>query len=321
MTKRSLDYQLIRYLLKIINLNLLKQQFRTYLKTLTSNLLINLKNYKISEKTTLFEALKKIYPDSSNNTIRNFLAKRRIYVDSLLETNPKKIVDKDQIIAIYPIIKKIPFGIEIIFEDKDLLVINKPDGLLSVPLDEEKTENALSVLRTHFDTKNIFAVHRIDKQTSGVMVFAKTLPATEKLNEMFKKHELKREYLAIVEGHLKENKGTWKSYLSENSEYYVRSVKDENEGKIAITHFSVIRRSKNFTYLKLNLETGKKHQIRVHCKDAGHPILGDKRYSSLKSPISRMCLHSCLLEFLHPITGKKLSFSSPVPKRFKSLGV
>ncbi len=281
-----------------------------------------MKNYKTSENTTLFEALKKMYPDSSNTTIRNLLKKRRVYVDNVLVVNAKEIIEKEKIISIAPIIQKIPYGIEMIFEDKDILVINKPDALLSVPLDKEKTENVLSILRTFFGTKNIFVVHRIDKGTSGVMMFAKNQQTIDSLNSMFKKHELKREYFAVVAGNVKENQGVWKSYLTENKEYNVRSVENEIDGKIAITHFSVIRRSKNFTYLKLNLETGRKHQIRVHCKDAGHPILGDKRYyPSSNSPISRMCLHSYLLEFLHPITGKKMSFSAPIPQAFKKLGV
>ena len=280
-----------------------------------------MKNYKTSENSTIFEALKKIFPDSSNTTIRNLLKKRRIYVDNVLIVNAKEIIEKDKTISIHEIIKKSPSGVKIIFEDEHILVINKPEGLLSVPLDEEKTENALSILRKYFSTKNIFVVHRIDKKTSGVMMFAKNQKAIDKLNLMFKNHELKRAYLAIVEGNLKENEGVWKSYLTENKEYNVRSVENEEEGKIAITHFSVIRRSKHFTYLKLNLETGRKHQIRVHCKDSGHPILGDKRYSPSSSPISRMCLHYYFLDVLHPITGKKMSFSAPIPQSFKKLGV
>lgn len=276
-----------------------------------------LNNYKTLEKSTLLEALKKIFPDSSNTTIRSFLEKKRVYVDSVLKTKPKEIVEKDQMISISPLIKKIPYGIEIIFKDKDILVINKPTGLLSVPLDKQKAENALLILRDYFETKNIFAVHRIDKETSGVMMFALNQQSLDKLHVMFRNHELTREYFAIVAGNLEENEGTWTSYLVEDKEYNVRSVEDENEGKIAITHFSVIKRFPNYTYLKLNLETGRKHQIRVHCNDAGHPILGDKRYSSSKSPFARMCLHSCFLEFLHPITGKKMSFTAPLPKKFK----
>ncbi len=281
-----------------------------------------MKNYTIVEKSTLFEALKRIYPDSSNTTIKSLIKKKQVYVGSILKTKPKDPVEKDQLISIRPITKQIPYGIKIIFEDDDILVINKPENLLSVPLDKEKADNALFVLRTHFKTKSIFVVHRIDKKTSGVMIFAKHQEAIDRLNLMFKKHQLKREYLAIVEGHLKEYAGTWKSSLIENKEYYVRSVDTEKneEAKIAVTHFSVIRRSKSFTYLKLNLETGRKHQIRVHCKDAGHPILGDNRYSSFKSPISRLCLHSYLLEFLHPMTDKKMSFIAPVPQSFKKLG-
>ncbi len=281
-----------------------------------------MKKYKTSETSTLLEALKKMYPDSSATTIRNLLKRKRVYVDNILSIYSKKIIEKETIISIYPIIKEIPYGIKVIFEDKDILIINKPTALLSVPLDKEKTENALHILRKYFSTKNIFVVHRIDKETSGVMMFAKTQEAIDKLNLMFKNHELKREYFAIVIGNVKEHKGIWENYLIEDSAFNVRVTKNETEGKLAITYFSVIRRSKNFTYLKLNLETGRKHQIRVHCKNAGHHILGDKRYAiSSYNPISRMCLHSSLLEFSHPITQEKMSFYSPIPKEFKSLGV
>ncbi len=189
---------------------------------------------------------------------------------------------------------------------------------MSVPLDNEKTENALSILRQYFDTKNIFVVHRIDKGTSGVMMFAKNQQTVEKLSFMFKNHELKREYLAIVSGNLKENKGTWKSYLLEDENIMLDLLVKKKAN--SLTHFSVIKRSKKFSYLKLNLATGRKHQIRVHCKDANHPILDDKRYSLLKGPISRMCLHSHLLEFFHLITNEKMSFTAPIFQRFKKLG-
>ena len=281
-----------------------------------------MKIYTVLEDSSILEVLKKIFPDSSNTTLREILQRKRVYVNLQLCVNAKKIVEKDSIVEIHPTLKKIPYGIEIIFEDSDILVINKPNDLLSVPLDNGKMENALILLRKFFDNKNILPVHRIDKGTSGVMIFSKNTNSYDKLKEMFKLHELKREYLAIVDGNLEEQEGIWQSYLTENSEYSVRSVPDETEGKIAITHFSVIKKSKNFTYIKLRLETGRKHQIRVHCKDAGHPILGDKRYApEIVSPISRMCLHSFLLEFFHPITRKKMSFTAPIPSAFKKLGL
>lgn len=281
-----------------------------------------MKNYKTEKESSLLEALRSIYPDSSNTTLRDLLKKKRVYINNILKVNANETIEKDKIITICPIVQKIPFGIELIFEDEDILVVNKPDGLLSVPLDDAKEQSVLSILRKYFNTKNIFVVHRIDKSTSGLMMFAKHQNAVDKLNVMFKNHELVREYTAVLEGNLKEDSGTWKSYLTENNEYYVRSVEGESEGKLAVTHFSVLRRSKMFTFLKLNLETGRKHQIRIHCKDAGHPILGDKRYSQSKNnPISRMCLHSSKLEFSHPITNKKMSFFSPVPHKFKTLGI
>ena len=139
-----------------------------------------MKNYKTEKESSLLEALRSIYPDSSNTTLRDLLKKKRVYINNILKVNANETIEKDKIITICPIVQKIPFGIELIFEDEDILVVNKPDGLLSVPLDDAKEQSVLSILRKYFNTKNIFVVHRIDKSTSGLMMFAKHQNAVDK---------------------------------------------------------------------------------------------------------------------------------------------
>lgn len=216
--------------------------------------------------------------------------------------------------------RKSPPGIEILYSDSDIIVINKFEGLLSVPLEKTSSVHALGLLREQFNTKQVFAVHRIDRETSGVMIFARNNKSMAKLLAMFKDHAFTREYLAIVMGRIFKKEGTWKSRLVEKNNFDVVSTQCSSQGKMAVTHYSVIRRSKNFSFLRLRLETGKKHQIRVHCNEAGHPIVGDKRYAPFCNPIFRMCLHANLLEFVHPMTGKKMSFTAPLPRKFSGLG-
>jgi tRNA pseudouridine32 synthase/23S rRNA pseudouridine746 synthase/23S rRNA pseudouridine1911/1915/1917 synthase len=172
------------------------------------------------------------------------------------------------------------------------------------------------MLRDHFQTEQIFAVHRIDRETSGCLLFARGKEAEGKLKELFEKHALKRVYFAIVEGRMQKKVGTWQSRLLELESLH---VVESDTGREAITHFSVLKHSPKYTYLKLTLETGRKHQIRVHCSAAGYPVLGDTRYGASEDPIRRMCLHARHLELVHPFTGKMLMIESPVPTAFKKI--
>ena len=265
------------------------------------------------------EALRKIYPESSRRTLQNWLKNGRFRVDGkplrredALLTDGQKINSKETFKA-----PKVP-GLNILYEDRHIIVIDKPVGLLSVPLDEGHTKrHALGLLRQHCETDQIFAVHRIDRETSGILMFARGKESERCFDELFEKHDILREYFAIVEGRVKEDQGTWKCNLLELPSYHVI---DSPEGKGAVTHFSVIRRSTKYTYLKLQLETGRKHQIRVHCQMAGHPVLGDERYGSVENPLKRLCLHACTLGFKHPFTKKDVKFSSPLPGIFMALG-
>lgn len=275
--------------------------------------------YRVPENMKASDALKNIYPDSSRRSLQTWIENGRFHVDGAPLRHENQPLKKGQIINSQDTFRppKVP-GLKILFEDRYLIAIDKPIGLLSVPLDEGKhKKHALGLLRQHYDTDQIYAVHRIDRETSGVLMFARGKEAEERFKELFERHDMRREYFAIVEGRLKEDRGTWTCGLMELPSL---RVVESPEGKDSITHFEVVRRSAKYTYLRLELETGRKHQIRVHCQRAGHPVLGDGRYGSQQNPIRRLCLHSYLLEFKHPFTKKIVSFNAPLPFVFKKLG-
>ncbi len=281
-----------------------------------------MKKHIIKKNIKLLDALKEIYPDSSNKTLRDLLKNKRILIDDKTCVNANTIVEIDQTISIGSKIEKLPYAIDLLFEDNDIIIVNKPNHLLSTPLDKKNEVNLLHILKKHYDTKNIFAVHRLDKSTSGVIVFAKSIKVKNILDEMFKKRLIKKEYIAIVNGNILKDKDTLIDYLYNHEDFLVKVTNNPDIGKKAILRFEVIRRSKNFSFLKVFLETGKKHQIRVQLSNINHPILGDKKYTSkLLDPIKRICLHAYKLEFFHPVTDKNLTFISPIPKAFKKLGL
>jgi 23S rRNA pseudouridine1911/1915/1917 synthase len=273
----------------------------------------------IKEDILLLDFLKKIYPDSSNKTLRDLLKHKRIQIDDKTQVNASLLLKKNQTLEISDLVKKITKNINILYEDKDLIIINKKDNFLSAPKDHKVEENALSTLKKNY--KKIYLVHRLDKSTSGVMVFAKNLKTKSLLDEMFKKREIKKEYIAIVDGIITKKKDILINNLTYHKDFLVKVSFDKTKGYKAITEYELIKTTKSFSFLKINLITGKKHQIRVQLSHINHPVLGDKKYSeNLINPINRLALHSYNLEFIHPITNKKISIKAPIPKSFIALG-
>jgi len=273
---------------------------------------------EIEQDLPLLDALEQLYPDSSKRTLRTWIKVGKVTVDGIVATRANDIVKAGQELVVGKATPGSVHGLKILYEDPHLVIVDKPMGLLSVPLDREGAPNALKILREHYHTNSIFAVHRIDRKTSGVLAFAKGDEMRAGMDKLFKDHDLTREYLAIVEGNVFPEKGTWHSRLVERSPFEVVATTDPEKGRDAITHYEVVRNSPHVSFLKLTLETGRKHQIRVHCKEAGHPIVGDKRYGSTINPYKRLCLHAHRLAFIHPITGKPIDVSSKTPKSFES---
>lgn len=255
------------------------------------------------------DALKLLCPDSSDRTVKNWLKAGRLFSDEKLIRHPEYLLSKGSKVSLLPPRSYLRSGIEILFEDRYFIIIEKPIGLLSVPAGGKPKPNARQILYEYL-LHPVYAVHRLDREASGILIFAKTKDYRFKMSKLFERKEICRKYHAVVEGSLKKEKGTWKSYLVEESITHVKSTK--SKGALAITHYKVLSSGKT-AHIECQLETGKRHQIRVHCLEASHPILGDIRYGSQINPINRLCLHAKYMQFIHPYTNKKITIHCPPP--------
>lgn len=209
-------------------------------------------------------------------------------------------------------------GIRVFFEDADIIVIDKPPNLLSIASEAEQERTAYHQLTNHVRGGNpmararVWIVHRLDKETSGLMVFAKTPESKEILQSRWDAAE--KRYEAIVEGRLRERSGILESDLDETNPYKVFSVSRGPSTRHAVTHYRVLASNPNRSLVELTLETGRRHQIRVQLAEAGCPIVGDKKYGARSDPAKRLGLHSSGLRFPHPVSGKEMVFTCPLPK-------
>ena len=219
-----------------------------------------------------------------------------------------------------PTKKHQPRGLPILHEDKDIIVVDKPAGLLTIGTDREKSRTAHYLLNDYVRKGNpksrnrVYVVHRLDQDTSGILVFAKSEQAKKFLQENWENTE--KHYLAIVHGHLKAKEGTISSYLVENMAQRVYSTVDATKGKLSHTAFKVLEESKGFSLVDVHLLTGRKHQIRVHFAEQGHPIAGDRKYAQQDNHSSRLALHARSISFTHPFTHQHLTFDTGVPEDF-----
>ena len=268
----------------------------------------------------LFEALK----GQSRNSVKSVLSSKRVSIDGAPVTQfDFKLYPGDTvIISSNPIRKKTRSNLPIIYEDNEIIVINKPSGLLSIASDKEKSSTAYRMLSDYVQQKDkhnrIFVVHRLDEDTSGVLMVAKNPEIQKALQDNWNDIVSKRGYYAIVEGQMKEKQGTVKSYLKKNAQNLMYSSKDKN-GQFSITHYKVMKESDKYSLLDVNIDSGRKNQIRVHMGDLGHNVIGDDKYGNPSNPLKRLGLHAYCLELIHPITGKKMKFTAPMPKEFETL--
>ena len=213
--------------------------------------------------------------------------------------------------------------LNIVYEDDDIVVVNKGYGLLSMGNDKVKEGTAYSILKEYIKwvdpRQKIFIVHRLDRDTSGLMMFAKNVHAKEAMQHNWNNMVLNRTYVAVVEGNVETDEGTIQTYLAENSKFEVYVTENPDEGQLAITRYKVLQRKNGYTLMELELDTGRKNQIRVHMKHLGHPITGDRRYGAKSSPIHRLALHARTLRFVHPITRREMNFSTPIPISFQKM--
>jgi RluA family pseudouridine synthase len=271
---------------------------------------------------SLLDALATLFPESSKTTLRQMLQNDRVRVNGQVEKNARREVSVGDLLEVgqKSIAPVLPPGLAILHEDDDLIVVLKANGLLTVATERERETTAQAYLNTYLKTKGaerVHVVHRIDRETSGVLVFAKHFAARETLKEKFAAHDIERVYVAVIEGALDPPAGTFRSHLRERKDLRMESVDAGHpEAKLAVTHYRTLESNERHSLLEIRLETGRKNQIRTHLAEAGHPIVGDRLYGSTVNPLGRLGLHAKLLGFDHPSTGTRMVFTAPVPSSF-----
>ncbi len=213
-----------------------------------------------------------------------------------------------------------PKGLTVLYEDRDIIVVEKPGGLLTIGTERDKSRTAHTILNEYVrkgdprSRNRIYIVHRLDRETSGILIFAKSETAKTFLQGHWQ--ETDKRYLTVVYGSLTPKSGTISSFLTENSAFTVYSTPDQAAGKLSHTEYTVLKEAKGFSLLEIHLLTGRKHQIRVHLSEQGHPVVGDRKYGKGNDPYGTLALHARSLSFTHPVNGKRLSFETGIPDFF-----
>lgn len=286
-------------------------------------------SFQVTENAGLMEFLMVQMPSKSRSKVKLLLSRKQVLVDGKPISQYNHPLTPGQKVEIgkgkqesYRAVKEAR-ELSIVYEDEELVVIDKPAGLLSIGTDREKRATAYSLLSNYVKEQDpdnkIFVVHRLDRETSGLMMFARSEEVKYHLQELWANTVIERAYIAVVEGHVKKDEDVITSYLVEGKTFVVHSSQNPKAGKKAITNYKTLQRKRGFSLLKVNLDTGRKNQIRVHMQDIGHSIVGDKKYGATVSPLKRLGLHAQQLSFSHPISGKKIFFESETPEVFMRL--
>jgi tRNA pseudouridine32 synthase/23S rRNA pseudouridine746 synthase/23S rRNA pseudouridine1911/1915/1917 synthase len=277
-----------------------------------------------SATRTLIEVLQQRFPDSSKTTLRQMLGSDRVRINGAPERDAKRPILAGDRVEIASRSAMLDPRVRILFEDADLIVIDKAAGLLSVPGRGELHETAETLLDAYLGARpgeaRVHHVHRLDRDASGVLVFAKSTYVRNLLRRQFAAHDVDRVYVAIVHGKLREPAGTLRSFLAEGDDLRVRSVGARSKGKEAVTHYRTTASGARHSVLDVTLETGRRNQIRVQLAEAGHPVVGDAMYGKGRpDPLGRLALHARRLGFVHPRRGETVAFAAEPPPEFGKL--
>ena len=292
-------------------------------------------SFRVEVATELMPFLLSKLGGMTRTSVKQLLSQRRVTVNAGIQTRhdtPLKAGDIVQVLQGRGNVELRHPKLRIIYEDDALIVVEKKNGLLTVPYNPKSSEmTAYSILQEYVKKQSnrntVHVVHRLDRETSGVLVFAKSAELQEYMRTYWKQLVTKRTYVAVVEGHLEKKEGTITTWLTEDPHTgMVYSSPKDDGGQKAVTHYKVIKELESgvehpeseSSLIELNLETGRTNQIRVHMQSIGHPVMGDRKYGhgNEYSPIDRLCLHAQVLEFIHPMTEKKVRFEATIPKEF-----
>ncbi|MET3657771.1 RluA family pseudouridine synthase [Sporosarcina psychrophila] len=277
--------------------------------------------YTVKEPMELLPFLLEMMSKSSRNSMKSILTRGQVTVNGKMVTQHNHPLQAGQHVEILKnraaMKEETLVGVTILHEDDDIIVINKEAGLLSVASKNPEDMTAYRQLMDYVKETNprnrVYVVHRLDRDTSGVMLFAKNEEVKNGLQAAWNEVVKERTYTALVEGAVRKKEGTISSWLKESKTFKVYSNPTDNGGQHAVTHYKKLQSNSNYSLLEVQLETGRKNQIRVHMEDIGHPIVGDKKYGSSVNPIKRIGLHATALALLHPRTGELVRFKADVP--------
>ena len=284
----------------------------------------NLK-FSVHTESTLLPFLLACFSNKSRNYVKGILTRGQVIVDGN--------VCKDYSRLLYPgqwveVLLKVPLpgdqaSIPVIYEDDDIIVIDKPAGMLSISTDKEREKTAYHIvneaMKSRSESGRIFIVHRLDRETSGVMLLARNERTKAALQEHWDELVMRRGYIAVVEGKVLTPEGKITSWLKQTKTLLMYSSQEKGDGKLAVTNYRTLQVTDQYSLLDVSLDTGRKNQIRVHMNDMGHPIAGDKKYGAHTDPFGRLGLHASELIIKHPFTGKQMNFTSTMPGVFRKV--
>ena len=285
----------------------------------------SIKEFKVHEDCELLEFLLSKYPKLSRNAVKSLLSNHQVSVDGapVSQYNLRLTKEDTVIVSKTRIAKKTRANLPIIFENENFIVIDKPSGLLSVASDREKGRTAYRMVNDYVQQKDkhnrIFVVHRLDEDTSGVLMFAKNAHTKEILQKNWNDIVIKRGYYAIVEGKFDKKSDTFVDYLKENTLNLMYVTNDKKNGKKCTTSYKVMKENDKYSLLDINIDSGRKNQIRVQFGFRGHHVIGDDKYGQPSNPLKRLGLHAYNLAFKDPETGRVWDFKSPIPEQFTKL--
>ena len=283
----------------------------------------NLLTFKVLADAILIDFIMEKMHGISRNRAKALISNRVVLVNNAITTHPLAELKAGQVVQLDRSKHKKSFhsnDIDIVYEDPYLLVVDKRPGLLSMS-NNTRQQTVQTVLNYYLEKgggrNTSHLVHRLDRDTSGLMVYAKDVQTQQSLINGWQQLVTDRRYLALVEGELESPRGRIQSWLTEDKRFITHSSPVDNGGKFAVTHYNVLEASNGYSLVECELETGRKNQIRVHMADMGHPVVGDFKYGSEIDPMRRLGLHAYMLCFTHPVTGKHLRFETPVPVLFE----
>ena len=283
----------------------------------------SLLTFKVVQDAVLIEFLMEKMHGISRNRAKALISNRVVLVNNLITTHPLADIKVGDIVQLDRTKHKKAFHsneLDIVYEDPYLLVIDKRPGLLSMS-NNTRQQTVQTVLNRYLEKgggrNTSHLVHRLDRDTSGLMVYAKDVQTQQSLVRGWQELVTDRRYIALVEGELENSRGRIQSWLTEDKRFITHSSPVDNGGKFAVTHYNVLSSTNGYSLVECELETGRKNQIRVHMADLGHPVVGDRKYGSEGDPMRRLGLHAYMLCFTHPVTGKHMRFETPVPVPFE----